>query len=347
MLEPNIFGLWGKKQTAKGTPADMTTLAHRLPWLGGDMAMPRDEGATNTSDLTKYGTQFEWLNSLLGNGEPAVAATPEEMAWLLWIAHGAETVTSVTGPPTAQKHTFVPSTGRGFYAGFLRRLGLSIIDRKQFDDSLIARWVIEGSTAQKDVRITPRILSLDPGVIKTADGGAPFPSTVPFYFTDGAGTFAVDGAVFRGNSQFAITGDEDLQPQFGDDVTPEDLSQGRPSLGLGVTLLMTQQANDLWNTKVYGSATPVAGTKPRKQLSALGSYLVNLVQKDPTTGAANGKRFNALFPNVKWTLPDYPGPNPDGGPTEIALAGVPRQVGVTPAYTIDVYTDNTVTAFTV
>lgn len=347
MLEPSAHALWGMKQTDKGAAASMAT-AHRLIWLAGDFNMERDEGSTRYSDLSKYGNLYKWLNSQLGSGEPSIAGTSEELAWLLWIFHGAETVTAITGPPAAQQHRFQPSTGRGHWASFVRRLGVSEISRQQHVDCLITRLAVEMSTGQKDLRVGLRVLSLDPANVPNpdADPADTVPAETVLNYTDGASRFEVDGAVFRGQSACAFTLDEDLQPVYGDDVVPHDLVPGTPSLGLSVTLLFDQQTRQHWNTKVYGSATPAAGTKPLKTLAPLGAYAFDLQQRDPTTGDETGVGFVGDFPNVDWTIPAYPGPAIDGGAPEIVLAGIPREVGATKAYTLDVNTPNAVVAFT-
>lgn len=344
MLEPNIYALWGGKQTAKGTPN--VTPTRRLVQVGGDFNMARDDGEENYSDLNKYGARTDWVNNLTGTGEPAVEATPTELAWLLWIFHGAEVVTAVVGPPTAQKHTVTPQTGRGHWATFVRRVGRSIINRHAFNDCLISRVQIEGSTANKAVRITPRVLSLDPMEVLAADPAAAMPADKALLYTDGTGSFTVDTVVIRGQSQFTLVIDEDLTPVYGDDVVPHDFAQGNAVVTIGVTVLMDDVAQARFNALVYGTATPAAGAKPLRTIPALGSYTFWLKQRD-AAGALNGREFKLTIPGVKWAIPDAPGPNPDGGSTEIALAGAMRPVTGQPAYTIDVNTANGDVAFTV
>lgn len=46
------------------------------------------------------------------------------------------------------------------------------------------------------------------------------------------------------------------------------------------------------------------------------------------------------IPGVKWQIPEAPAPNPQGGNTEIALAGQVRTVGSSDPYTIDIYNDD-------
>src|SRR4051812_46302998 len=110
MLEPSIYGLWAGKQTARGTKN--AAPGKRLVQVGGDFNLARDDGEENYSALSKSGARPDWVNSVTAIGEPACEATPTELAYLLWLFHGAETVTAVTGPPAAQKHSFTPSSGR-------------------------------------------------------------------------------------------------------------------------------------------------------------------------------------------------------------------------------------------
>jgi hypothetical protein len=352
VLEPNYYGLWLGKQSAKGTPN--ATPAHRLVQVAGDFSLAADDGSESYSDLSKYGATTDWVNSRTGSGEPAAEATPDELAFLLWAFHGGETVTSVTGPPAASRHTFIPSLGRGFWLSAFRRVGQNVVQRHTYNDCLITRLVIEGSTANKAVRVTPRILSLDPAIPYASDPAATLPTDKPFLYTDGQGAFNIDGVVFAGQSQFGLTIDDAWDVVYGDDTVPFELVQGDPVVTLAVTALMDANALAEWNKLVYGTAAPAAGTKPSKRVAALGSYAATLTQRDQV-GALTGRRFNLTVPGVKWTIPDAPGPNPAGGATEVSLAGSMRPTTpfnastgsyATPPYTIDVDTAAGTVAFT-
>lgn len=343
MLEPSIYGLWAGKQTARGTKN--AAPGKRLVQVGGDFNLARDDGEENYSDLTKYGARTDWVNSVTALGEPAAEATPTELAYLLWLFHGAETVTAVTGPPAAQKHTFTPSTGRGFWATFVKRIGLTQVMRHSMNDCLISRVQIEGSTAAKAVRITPRVLSLDPFEVIAADPAAAMPADKSLLYTDGAGAFTIDGVAIPAQSQFTLVIDDDLSAIYGDDVLALDVAQGNAVVTIGVTLIMEALALAEFNKLVYGTAAPATGTKPLKTVPALGSYSFWLKQRD-AAGALNGREFKLTIPGVKWAVPDAPGPAPDGGTAELALAGAMRPVAGQPAYTIDVNTANADVAFT-
>jgi hypothetical protein len=357
MLEQDVYALWGARNTggAKGSPIAEASMTRRFIQIGGDFNVAKDQGSQPYSDLSKYGSQVDWVNSVLGQGEPVIETTPTELAWLLWMFHGAETVTAIPGPPAQSKHQFKPSIGRGWYGTFYRRVGQTVVQRHRYNDCIITRLQIEGSTGQKDVRVTPRILSLDPAEKRDTDPTLVMPTDRPFLYTDGVGSFTIDGTVFAGQSQFTLVVDDDIGTTFGDDVVPFELLTGNAVVTIGATVKVDSNALARWNTLVYGSAAPAAGTKPSKNVSALGSYLFSLKQRD-AAGALNGRQFDLNIPGVRWAIPDAPGPNPEGGDAEIALAGAMRPTGVfnpgtglwtvADPYTIDVYTASTDVAFT-
>lgn len=360
LLEPNYYGLWLGKQTAKGTPN--TTPGKRPIMVGGNLTSARDDGSENYSDLSKYGAETDWVNSLLGNGEPALEATPDEFAYLLWLFHGAETVSAiplVTGPPAVpamSQHRFTPTTALGFYATVFLRVGSTVVRRHQFNDCIVTRIAMEASSANKAMRVTPRFLSLDPGVIYAADPAAALPTDRPFLHTDFSqvgtaaaptvdGSMVLDGTTFRGVTAFNMTIDDAWEPVYGDDSRPYDFVQGNPSVTVGATLLLDSAGYGQFCKLAYGSTSPSAGTKPLRSIPALGSFLATMRGRD-SAGAHSGREFVGTVPGVKWTLPDAPAPAPDGGTVELALAGNMRPIVGQQPYTIDVRCNSTTAAFT-
>lgn len=363
LLEQNIYALWAGKQVAKGTALAAPT--KRLIQVAGDFTGGRDDGAERYSDLGKYGSQTDWVNSLLGSGEPGIEATPEELAWLLWGFHGAETVSAIassgSGPtllPASSRRLFVPSLGLGHPLTFWVRVGQSVVRRHVYRDCYITRVQLEGSTANKALRITPRILSLDPAEAFTADPTTPnLPTDKPFLYTDtkanAGAAFTIDTFTFNGQSQFTMVIDDAWDVTFGDDTTPFDFIQGTPVVTIGVTLHFDANALSEWNRLFYGTAAPAAGTKPLKNIPALGSYAFTMKGRD-SAGVQTGRGLDITIPGVKWTVPDAPAPAPEGGGAEIALAGamrpttafVPGTGYATQPYTIGVNIASGVAAFT-
>lgn len=343
LQELQIYGLWAGKQTAKGTPN--AAPARRFRQVAGGWNMPREDGSENFGDGTAIPDAQDWVNTLVGNGNPGIQATPDELAWLHWAFEGGETTTAIVGPPAKTKHTAVPLPGLGHWLTWATRLGSSVVDRMQHNDSVISQMVWEGSTANKAVRVTPTVISLDPGEQRAADPAAPMPAKQTFLYTDGTGRFSIDGTTFRGHSQFTFTVNKDLNPVYGDDTTVYDLSIGNVVVTIGVTLFFDTEGRAQWNKLVYGSATPAAGAKPARVVTGIGSYAFDLRMRD-TAGAVTGDKFVLTVPKVKWAVPDAPDPNADGGVGELALAGAMRKPAAgTQPYTLDVDCD--ATAFTV
>ena len=344
ILEPNIYGLWAGKQTAKGTP--LATPTRRLVWVGaGDFGFARDDGSETYSDLGKYGAQADWVNSLLGQGEPGIQATPTELAWLLWAFHGAETVTSVAGPPTAQKHTFVPSTGRGHWRHVLaparpQRPPASPHERLPRHAHPDRGQHRQQGRPRHPARVQPR-----PVRGRRADPVVALPTDKVLLYTDGTGTFTVDGIVYPAHSQFTFVADEDMSPVFGDDVVPHELVQGTPTvthrrhapvrrarprpvqharLRLGDADGRHQAAQDHPRRSAPIRSTSSSATAPARSTAASSrSPSRRSVGRSPT----RRRRRRAAAPS-RSASPDRSGP------------------ARSPLYTIDVNTDNAVVAFT-
>lgn len=336
LQELQIYGLWAGKQVAKGTALAAPT--HRFKNPSGGMNLPRDDGSINFSDATQFTSYQDWVNTLVGNGNPGLMATPEELSWLLYAFHGGETTSAVTGPPAKTKHTTVPLPGLGHWCTWTTRQGSATVDRMDWVDTQMAQLVVEGSTANKAVLATPSLISIDPGVKRATDPVAAMPTKAGFLYTDGVATFSIDATVFRGHSQFTLTINKDLQPIYSDDSVVYDLALGNAVITIGVTLYFDTDGLAQWNKLLYGSTTPAPGAKPKRTLGALGSYGFTLSPKD-AAGVVTGDNFVLTFAGVKWTVPDAPDPNPDGGAGEVALAGSMRKVAGQPDFQIDINND--------
>lgn len=337
LQELQIYGLWAGKQTAKGTAN--AAPGQRFKQVAGGFNVPREDGSESYSDATAMPDTLDWVNTLVGNGAPGIQATPEEVAWLHWAFEGGETTSAVTGPPAKTKHTTTPLPGLGHWQTWATRLGSAVADRMQHNDCQISQLVVEGSTANKAVRITPTVLSLDPGEQRAADPVKAMPVKAALLYTDGTGRFTIDGTVFRGHSQFTLTINKDLTPVYGDDITVYDLAIGNVTVTIGVTLYFDADGRGQFNKLVYGSSAPAAGTKPAKVITGIGSYAFDLRARD-AAGVATGDKYVLTLPKVKWAVPDAPDPAAGGGTPELALAGAMRKPAAgTQPYTIDIDCD--------
>lgn len=348
IVESNVYGLWVAKQTARGTGASAAT--KKLIQTGGDVGTSREDGSENYSDGDRFGDSTDFVNTLSGTGAPVIQAQPDTLAYLLWLYFGSEVVTGTT----TKQHVFTPGISPGGWSTWWKRIGLSQVVRQKFNDVRISQIRIEGSTANKVVKITPTLVGADPGEIFDTDPAVAIlkgvPGTVsdnlPFLYTEGKGKYEVDGNVFTGHSQFAIVISDGLTANYGDDVVPYDYVPGVANVTLeGVTMVLDAASQAQYNKIIYGTATPIVGAKPIRTLTGqgLGSWEADLCRNG--TGATAMQRCLIETPGIKWA-PDLDiGPAPDGGAIELALAGGMRKVTGQPGVRITV--NNSDAAYTV
>lgn len=316
-LEANVEAAWFAKQTAKGTPAAAAMKRGRK--VGGGMSVARDDGTEQYSDGARFASGTDFVNTVLGNGNPILQAQPGVVGALAYLMLGQETVTGVADPYT---HVATPA-GSSFWTTWWKKVGSTVVLRQKFNDSRITSLRIEGSSANKVVKVTPTFLSIDPGEIYTTEPTQAEDADVPFVYTEAEGTFTIDGTVFRGHSSCAVVIGDALNPWYGDSTVPHEVVTGLGQVTLeNVTLLVDQQGLEQYNKIVYGAAAPAAGTKPVKT-TTLGSYSFNL-----TRGA--NRQIMVEVPSVKWEPPESPEGNPEGGAVEIQLGGQARKASGQP-----------------
>lgn len=330
--ELNVYRFACGKQTAKGTV--LTAPTRSLISVAGDIATSRDQSNENWSDgATLFGGRTYWVNNVLGRGTLGVEATPIEAAFLMYLFNGAETTNANAERAAYTDHVFVPGLTLPFWATFWKKAGISPVQRQRFADCLVTQIQLEGSTANKAIRISPEIISLDPAENLAADPTwTALPDTTEtVLFTEAAGTFTIDTVVIRGHSQFTVVLNQALEPNFTDDVVPFEMIRGTPTATVACTIQADADGLAQWNKYLYGTATPSAGQKPIKTLPALGSYSFE-AKKGAATTLLNRLKFEA--PGVRWQLPDWPAPNPDGGNAQLALAGTIEPVTAQPLWRV-------------
>jgi hypothetical protein len=224
-------------------------------------------------------------------------------------------------------HVATPADTGGFWFGIFKSVGKSVVARHQYNDCRMQSLRIEGSSASKVVKVTPTILSLDPGVYQTSN---PDPTKTddglrPFIYTEAHGQLVIDGVVYSGQSAFAVVFNWGLNEYYGDDVVPYDLINNVATVSLeGLTLLIDAAGIQRYNSQIYGTPTPTAGQKPIHSLPLNGSYQATFTRTNPMTGLTSESLYIEIF-GVKWepTL-NIPG-NPAGGPVELSFTGAMRK----------------------
>jgi hypothetical protein len=308
------------------------------PRVAGDLTVTRDQGSEAFSDLDRYGDQADFVNTVIGEGAPGIQATPDILAYICWLYFGQESVVGAGDPYT---HTITPGTNGGFWSTWWKRVGQNVILRQKFGDCRMGGLTIEGSTGAKVVRVTPSMISLNAGVVYAApDPATAIPVEDPFLYTEGRGTFDINGTVFAGQSQFTATWDEGRGPYYGDDVEPVDLVEGQPTIGIATTFLVDQAGLEEYNRRIYGTAAPAAAAEPLKDLDAIGSYEFTLTKRDSAGVIVPSRTVNLRIPGVRWN-PNVAIPvNPAGGAVEISLGGSMRKVAGEPASEIVIENGN-------
>lgn len=344
IVESNIEAVWGGKQSAQGTLlADTATGLHRFRKVAGDFSTNRDDGSEAFSDLTVYGDQADFVNNLTGEGDPGLEAQPEQIDSLIYWFSGVTPTTTgaadpfvhVTQPPTP------PAVQSDIWTTWFKRVGAGSIVRQRFGDCLVAALTIEGSTANKIVRVTPQLLSLQPGLNYASDPTVAIDSTPPFVYTEGASRFKLaltqataSTVAVRSQSQFRIVITRNMTPYYGDDVTPYAIVPGKPELTIACTVLMDDVALPQYNRLIYNNPTPADGDAPARSIPPLGAFSIDLQR--PGAGVvmtgAGSKGLKLEFDGIKWEPGIAIPGNPDGGPIEVPLTGSGRRRASSPLW---------------
>jgi hypothetical protein len=253
---------------------------------------------------------------------------------------GTATITHTT-TGAGVTHVATPNDAGGFWSAWYKALGASGSTKiqHQYNDCRIAALRTEGSSASKVVKLTPTVLSLDPGVISgPIDPTTGDDNTVPFIYTEGVGTWMIDGEEFEGHSSFAMEAQWGLQEWYGDDVTPFALVSLRATVLLqAITVLVDAQGLTRYNQLIYGTHSPAVGTKPIHALSPLGSYACQFNKKSPYTGLTS-ESAKYEVPSVKWDPGLAIAPNVLGGPVELPMAAEFRKAVGQPAFKVTTVT---------
>jgi hypothetical protein len=333
-VETNLHAIWGAKQSGKGSAAtapSTATTGKRLRLVIGDLAVAREDGSEAFSDMTEFSDAQDYVNTVVGSGEPGFQGTPDELAWLCWMTNAQETVTAISGPPATNEHVSVPGTGR-FYGTFWKRVGSQIIERQKFVDSLLTQLQITAGTGQRVLRAVASITSLDPGVKYTVDPTLAMPGVPAFLWQEAQGTLTLGGVTFRQSTQYTLTVARPIEPIFGDAVIPQDWQPGISSVALSVAMALDQAAFDKANLIIYGTTTPGLNAKPVAFKSALEAFSVEHVQVDGT-GTPTGRKAKFEVPAVMWEAPSaVVVPNPEGGGGTLELTGGARASGANPRW---------------
>lgn len=320
VMETNVEGFWIAVQRAKGSPA--ATPTRHLRKVGGDVDFARTDGSQKYSDLDMFGDAQDFVDVVIGNGNPAIQATPSDLAFLLWLFYGQETV-AVIGAGPDQRHTF-DTFGIPKWFTCWKQVGEEVSLRQKFADCRISSLEVVAAAGQKIYQVTPTFISLAGGEFSTDDWSSVAQSSEDaFLFTEGEGGYLVD-TIALPISQFQITLDRALSPVQGDGPSPIDLAPGNAAINCQAQMTLNEDGLEQYNREIYGTPTPAARAQPIRTIPPLGS-LRGTVTRSGT------RAMVAEVAGVKWS-PTIPlAGSAEGGPAEMTLQGQMRKVAGRPA----------------
>lgn len=276
-IENRIGNLWLAKQSAKGAvPVDADYQQGR--WVAGDVSVARDDSSENYLDGEQFANAADFVNTIVGNGNPTFQAQAAFTAFCAYLLCGQETVTQpVTG---VYEHVATPATAGGFWHSARKKVGQTVGPiRHEFNDGKMASLRLEASSAARVAKVTPTsVFVSNAGKIFAVDPGAALDTVEPLLHHEAAGQYKIDQgdgtlAVFRGLASFAAQINNNFTPWYGDDVVPFDLVAGLGNIVLeGVSILVDAQGLALYNYIMYGSTAPPVGMKPRTILPPFGAF---------------------------------------------------------------------------
>lgn len=261
-----------------------------------------------------------------------MAASPQVLLTATDTFNTGDVIPSQTTAGVAVEHTATPGS-TGAWASFWKLLGASVVQRQRFNDCRVSGLQFQCGRDQFVGRITPTVISLDPGEVVATDPTLADDVDQSMVWTEGEGEFKINGTVFSGITGYNIQPSDNLTPAYGDSVRPFDVGTGVGGVqGSDINLYLNAAGLAKYNEFVYGATAPVAGTKPISRVPAIGSFRVRHWRFN-TTGNP-GRLIDINCPNVQWITPDAPGGNPDGGLATITLGFNTVKVGATPHITI-------------
>lgn len=331
-IESNIFALWGCKQTARGAaalPADVGV--RKLRHVEGQFAIQREVASENFGDGLRFANGMDYTNTLMGGGDPAIQGQAPAGAWLVAQCFGTDAVTA--GPPV--KHTMTTSNAGSRWLTFWKTVGVAVSNKEQYVDCKISQLVIAASSASKVLRLTPTVMSLNPGITYATDPVAADSGEDPFLWTQAEGTFNIDAkgpGVITEISECTLTVNDGLNPWYGDSIRVNSLVPSRGTIGVAFTLLLTDVTLPIYNQIHYATDTPATGTQP---VNTVHYGSIDFKMSFGAAGAAH-RSWRTLIPKVRYATDVAVSGRVDGGPIEMAVGGEARLNGTDPMVTIEV-----------
>jgi hypothetical protein len=326
-LDSGVFAYWVNKQTARGTAA--TVGKKKLRKVGGGIDINRAMGREAFGDGKRFSTATDYTDTIQGGGDPVIQGQVGPAAYLAYLYGGTDTF-SGAGPYT---HAITPNNSGGPWVTMWKTVGSAVGPiRQRYADGKVTQLVIESSAANKTLHITPTLLFADPAEVIAADVAQAFDADEPFLWTEATGQFNFDGGgagVVGEVNQLNLTLSDNVTPWYGDNVLIDEIVPGRSDCVLNYTVLLTDVTLPTYNKIHYGTAAPVATTKPVKTV-----FYGSLLMKFTRGSAGTLRELRIQIPKLAYSTDVAIEGLPDGGPVEMPLVGMGRDDGTNPMWTI-------------
>ena len=323
-IESSNFALWAGKQVGRGTP--VATADKFLRQVDGNVDIERTFGNENYGDGQRYSNAQDFTNTVVGGGDVGFQGQPGPASWMLAQHLGTDSI----GAPvsTVYPHTITPANAGGRWLTVWKKVGSAVgPHRVKYNDTRIAQLQVSCSQGAKVLRMTPTLLSIDPGEVFTsdpvkADDDASNVTDQPFLWTEATGLWNFDGGgagAVGEVDEVNVTMNDNLDAWYGDDVKPALVVPGRGVVTVSFAYALTDLTLPVYNKVHYGSASPAGGAKPVKTIFS-GSLDVTM-----TRGATTTLRSLRLeVPKINYAASLAIAGNADGGVVKLPMAGEAR-----------------------
>jgi hypothetical protein len=326
------------KQTAKGTALDpaVATNIRKYRFQGGtSISSKLTEVTQNIGDGAPYGgSASHQITAIDVAGGPVLQATVGDLAKLLWHMWGTEAISTVTvNTVTMNQHVLTPPvSGSGHYLTSFRTLGEpggSGLPNPLYEvaqDCKITDLKIDSNNADPHVMLTTSLMGLDIATfatLPTADFSTE--STLMHFALNGS--VVIDGVSYQ-LGQLSLDISRPHSVYRAETRTGVELVPQRGEIMVAFSVLLDADGLAMYNKSVYSSATPSAGTRPRK------TVFTAPMSFSYTAEDGSGESIAFDIPKMTITPNNAPEGQVDGSIVEIGFASTLLPLtGTTPLIT--------------
>jgi len=305
-LAGNIADMGIALQATKGTPA--ATAQHRMR-VTGPMPMPVRDVEDIVETTGQRMREGSFVARIRFEGSVGMVARPTFLGLLLYGAMGTKSVTGSADPWT---HTFKLAAALPWLTVWTQ---LSNGQYVRATDCKVTGLRIE-SSAGGVMMVTATIMGRSfvnlASATWTTQMAAVTPENAnPYLHADGAGALKVEGTAVTRIERAAIEIDNTGAMQYGDNITPENVTEALQTITAEVVENIVDFA--LWNRMVYGSATPADLATPARDPLELAGSPAGIDFKWLRPGSP-ARSLEILLPRIQLVTLAGVEPNTDGNP---------------------------------